>query len=306
MSEYVGRVRFLVFLFFTLLSSGAAAYSDLLYDCSFSGINGDRTTRGFYVENYPSNSLGGVVLGLGSSGNSGLHSITLQARLSTYDGTLIGSVSRDLNLTGTNTQFDFDFANAPVTPGATVAFIIEVTSDPTALGYAFYDVGISENCVDVTQTNGTSPPLDTVRRATIGLSLYGISDQSPPPSTYSVGGTVSGLTGTGLALQNNGADTLAVAADGPFAFVTELTDLSDYLVTVSTQPTGQTCSVTNGSGTIDGADIADVGVTCEDDVEPPVVPSTPATPVPTLANWALITLAVLLGMLVIANRRRLF
>ena len=80
--------------------------------------------------------------------------------------------------------------------------------------------------------------------------------------TYSVGGTVSGLTGVDLTLQNNDADTLAVAADGPFTFVTELADGSDYLVTVSAQPTGQTCNVTNGSGTLAGADITDVIVTC--------------------------------------------
>ena len=82
--------------------------------------------------------------------------------------------------------------------------------------------------------------------------------------TWSVGGTVSGLTG-GLALQNNGADALAVTADGSFTFSTELLNTSTYAVTVLTQPTGQTCSVTNGSGTIATADVKNVTVTCETD-----------------------------------------
>lgn len=306
MSGLVNRIRFLVVVLFALFSGGAVAYSDLLYSCAFSGSNGDRTTRGFYVENYPSSTLGGVILGLGASGNSGMHAITLQARLNAYDGALIGSVSRDLDLNATNTQYDFDFANAAVTPGATVAFIIEVTSDPNSIGYAFYDVGTGVNCPDVTQTDGTNPPLDTVRRNTIGLSLFGISDQSPPPATYSVGGTVSGLTGSGLVLQNNAADDLPITADGPFTFSTELADAAGYAVTVSTQPTGQTCSVSNGSGTIAAADVISVVVNCMDDIVPPVAPAPPAVPVPATSLWALILISISIGFMVFANRRRLF
>ena len=128
-------------------------------------------------------------------------------------------------------------------------------------------------------------------------------DESAPQTTYTVGGNVSGLTGTGLALQNNGVDTLAVTADGPFTFLTELVNTAAYAVTVSTQPTGQTCTVTNGSGAIAAADVTNVGVACIDDV---VVPPTPAIPVPTLSQWALIILSILLGLMVFANRRRLF
>src|SRR5438034_1104322 len=71
-------------------------------------------------------------------------------------------------------------------------------------------------------------------------------------STFTVGGTVTGLTGTGLVLQNNGGDNLAINASGSFTFKTALTSGSAYLVTVSTQPSSptQVCTVTNGSGTI--------------------------------------------------------
>ncbi len=121
---------------------------------------------------------------------------------------------------------------------------------------------------------------------------------------YSVGGTVSGLTGIGLALQNNGTDTFVVTADGPFTFATELLDTVAYVVTVSAQPTGQTCSVTNGSGAIAAADVSNVAVACVDDVV--VVPPTPATPIPTVSQWALLTLLMAVGLIVVANRRRLF
>ena len=82
-------------------------------------------------------------------------------------------------------------------------------------------------------------------------------------TTYTVGGNVSGLTGAGLVLSlNAGAQTLPVAASGAFTFPTGLADLSAYAVTVGTQPSGQTCSVSNGSGTIAGANVTNVAVTC--------------------------------------------
>ena len=95
-------------------------------------------------------------------------------------------------------------------------------------------------------------------------------DPPPPPVTYTVGGTVSGLTGT-VALLNNGGDGLSVSADGGFTFTTPLADGAGYAVTVGTQPAGQTCEVASGTGTISGADVADVAVTCTDDPPPPPV-----------------------------------
>ena len=41
----------------------------------------------------------------------------------------------------------------------------------------------------------------------------------PPPSRYSVGGTVSGLSGT-VVLQDNGGDDLSVGSNGAFSFAT--------------------------------------------------------------------------------------
>ena len=83
------------------------------------------------------------------------------------------------------------------------------------------------------------------------------------PTTYTVGGTVGGLTGSGLVLSlNSGAQTLPVAANGAFTFPSGLANGAAYAVTVGTQPSGQTCSVTNGSGTISGANVTNVAVTC--------------------------------------------
>ena len=89
-----------------------------------------------------------------------------------------------------------------------------------------------------------------------------ITPPPPPVATYSVGGTVSGLTGTGLVLGNNGAGNLVVAANATtFAFAAPVNAGSAYNVTVLTQPAGQTCSVQNGSGTA-SANVGNVAVSC--------------------------------------------
>jgi hypothetical protein len=183
--------------------------------------------------------------------------------------------------------------------------IIKTTND----GFTFtaqaegtdYVVTVSSQPSGQTCTVGNGSGTNITANIT-NVTVTCVTDVVP---TYSVGGTVSGLTGTGLALQNNGGDTFAVAAAATaFTFATELLDLATYAVTVSTQPIGQTCSVTNGSGAIAAADVTDVAVACVDDVV--VVPPTPAGPIPTLSQWALILLTMLLGLMVFANRRRLF
>ena len=75
---------------------------------------------------------------------------------------------------------------------------------------------------------------------------------------FSIGGTVTNLIGT-VVLQNNNGDDLTITADGSFTFVTPVT--SAYAVTVLTQPTDQTCSVTNGSGTAT-ANVTNVELAC--------------------------------------------
>ncbi len=78
---------------------------------------------------------------------------------------------------------------------------------------------------------------------------------------YTVGGRVSGLSGP-LVLQDNGGDDLTLTADGSFTFVTSLADGANYAVTVRSKPASQTCTVANGTGTIAGANVTNVEVSC--------------------------------------------
>ncbi|MBP0500827.1 hypothetical protein J8J32_22390, partial [Mycobacterium tuberculosis] len=74
---------------------------------------------------------------------------------------------------------------------------------------------------------------------------------APAPATYSVGGTVSGLTsGKSVTLLDNGGDAVVVNANGSFNFPTKLAQGKPYAATVGTRPSGENCTVTNGSGTV--------------------------------------------------------
>ena len=90
---------------------------------------------------------------------------------------------------------------------------------------------------------------------------------STPPmadSAYMIGGMVTGLTGSGLVLQNNAAGDLAVTAAGPFSFAAALAKGAAYAVTVKTQPSSptQNCVVYNGSGTAGSAIDGNLEVIC--------------------------------------------
>ena len=79
--------------------------------------------------------------------------------------------------------------------------------------------------------------------------------------TFSVDGTVLGLSGT-VVLQDNGGDNLSVNANGSFTFATAVASGAAYSVTVQANPSGQACSVANGSGTMGSANVTNVAVTC--------------------------------------------
>ena len=102
-----------------------------------------------------------------------------------------------------------------------------------------------------------------------GFSFFPLSPggNNPPPAAdakYTVGGSVSGLLGSGLVLQLAGSADVAVAADGAFVFSQKLAKGTSYAVSVKQQPSTplQTCTVNNPSGTIGDADIANVAVVC--------------------------------------------
>src|SRR5579863_823064 len=94
------------------------------------------------------------------------------------------------------------------------------------------------------------------------IVFLSISSRAWAGATFSIGGKVSGLvTGDSVTLLDNGVDSLPVKANGSFTFKTKLATGAKYNVTVSSQPTGEICSVTQGSGTVAASNIGTVNVT---------------------------------------------
>lgn len=79
---------------------------------------------------------------------------------------------------------------------------------------------------------------------------------------YSIGGSISGLSGSGLKLAN-GTNTVSPSAGATiFTFSTLKATNGTYLATVSTNPTEQKCIITNNSGTVATQSITNIVVTC--------------------------------------------
>ncbi|AOZ02058.1 hypothetical protein BKK81_22265 [Cupriavidus sp. USMAHM13] len=93
-------------------------------------------------------------------------------------------------------------------------------------------------------------------------SSPGTSTSASPSPGYTIGGAVNGLaSGFSLQLLNNGAALLTLSANGAFTFAAPVAPNSAYAVTIGTQPLGQTCSVSHGSG-IAAAAVTNVAITC--------------------------------------------
>ena len=114
-------------------------------------------------------------------------------------------------------------------------------------------------------------PANETCTVTGGSGTVGTSDVTTvsvvcSSAAFSVGGSVSGLTGSGLVLQDNGGDNLPVAAKATsFTFTTKVASGSAYNVTVLTQPSSpaQTCTVTSGgTGTMGAANVMSVSIAC--------------------------------------------
>jgi N-acetylneuraminic acid mutarotase len=81
-------------------------------------------------------------------------------------------------------------------------------------------------------------------------------------SAYQVGGSIGGLAASGLVLEN-GSDSVSVAAGATsFTLPTSVANGKTYSLSVKSQPTGLICVVDNGTGTVNGAAVTSVAVTC--------------------------------------------
>src|ERR1700686_2075013 len=94
--------------------------------------------------------------------------------------------------------------------------------------------------------------------AAAGIAILGCTTK------HTVGGTLTGLRGQGLVLEDNSGNDLSLASNGEFVFSSSVKNNSAYSVTVKTQPSNpvQTCTVHNGAGTMGKVSGINVIVSC--------------------------------------------
>lgn len=119
-----------------------------------------------------------------------------------------------------------------------------------------YSVTVGMNPVDascsVTNPSGTAT----------NINVSNVSVNCVPNIT--LGGSISGLaTGNIVILQNN-TDSIASAGNGPFVFARTVAIGAHYNVEVVTTPSSQSCTVSNGAGTVavGSSNISNVQITC--------------------------------------------
>lgn len=159
-------------------------------------------------------------------------------------------------------MFTVGTAIAPLIP--TVTGTVEKYSVAPALPPGLsLNTGTGE--ISGTPTAATSQAVYTITASnSAGNTAFGLTltiEFGPPE--YRIGGTVSGLDGIGLVLTSSGGDELEVSSDGAFVFDTLLPNGASYAIEVTAQPSSQRlCKVANATGTITGADVTDIEVTC--------------------------------------------
>jgi uncharacterized repeat protein (TIGR03803 family) len=150
-------------------------------------------------------------------------------------GLVLASNGNTLTVNSGNTQFTM-----PTRVAYTGAYDVTVQTQPT-----------NETC---TVSNGSGiMGTANVINVTVNCAV----------NTYTIGGSISGLTATGLVLQNNGTDDTPIPANATgFTMGGGLVSGSSYNITVETQPSGLACTITNGTGTVASQDVGNISIAC--------------------------------------------
>ncbi|MEM9533304.1 MAG: choice-of-anchor Q domain-containing protein, partial [Pseudomonadota bacterium] len=122
-----------------------------------------------------------------------------------------------------------------------------------------YSVTVASQPTNPTQICTVTAGSGTVASADVTVAVECVL------ATFAIGGTVSGLAGSGLSLRLNGQSDLAINSNGSYTFASQIPDQQSYSVAVDDLPTGpdQLCSVSNASGTVSGANVSNVDVDCQ-------------------------------------------
>jgi hypothetical protein len=105
---------------------------------------------------------------------------TLTARIGAFDGPIIGSITLPFTVGASPQVLVYNFGGAPVAPGSTITFAHSISG----AGVPDWDTGTGP-CANVVETNGTTPPLDSIRGNSYGLQVTAVAAAIATPTVSS-------------------------------------------------------------------------------------------------------------------------
>ncbi len=161
-----------------------------------------------------------VTNGSGSVTNANVTSVVVTCTTNKYTvgGTVTGLAAGDGIVLRDNGA-----DNLSVSASGTFTFATPVASGAAYAVTVFSQSGVTAQTCTVSGGTGTVAGAN-VTSVTVNCTT----------NKYTIGGTVSGLAGTGLVLQDNGGDNLSITANGTFSFATPIASDAIYAVTVFT------------------------------------------------------------------------
>jgi hypothetical protein len=142
----------------------------------------------------------------------------------------------------------------------------EVTVTQGSAAVTFPNLIEEDSTIDVKIKTQPTAAVCEVNKKTIGLKANYYTARQVEirciTNSYKLGGTITGLTGEGLVLNNGDQQFNPAAGATSFEFANEVADGANYGVTVLHQPAGQVCTVTNNAGTMPSGPVNNIAVTC--------------------------------------------
>jgi len=167
-----------------------------------------------------------------------------------------GTITANITVTATCTASSANYNLSVAVTGLTGTLVVNdsksdsltFTTNSTQTFASTYASGSTYSVTIQTQPTGQTCTLSSNSSGTITANT---TVTATCVSNYTISVVTTGLTSGTLVVQDSKSDTLSFASNNTQTFATSFASGSTYSVTVQTQPTGQTCTLSsNASGTI--------------------------------------------------------
>ena len=152
------------------------------------------------------------------------------------------------------------------TPAATVGQLGDGTTSPSAspvrvggdVAWSRVSAGINHSCG---LRNGSLSCWGSNVDGRLGIEVT--TAIGGPAVDLLIGGTVTGIpAGESLVIANNNGTSYEITQNGDYTFPSSMIVGSDYSVTVVSAPSGHSCTVQRGYGTLLAGDVLDIDIVC--------------------------------------------